>query len=436
VRKVVGMAGTALILLSVAGLALLAAGTSDDPVDLSPVVGSPSDQETPATWTSAAPDASPTPAAVSATPTAEPTEPMLPTLLDEHFADNRMSWRDDRSSTTWFEVGTYRLAPQIPGQFVAIAAPVSVPLRDVVMTARFHKVGGPPGGGYGLILRDQEPTARDGVRQTGRYYVLEVGDRGQIGVWRRDEDHWVELLPWTSSDVVHPGNEPNELEAWASGPRLTLLVNGVQVASRVDDALASGGVGVFVGGDGNDVALERLSVRAPVDASRGQLFSATPTPRAEPTATPSPRPFRPITHVAIPSIALDADAVPASLVDKNDGLTWEVPPFSVGHAQNTAGAGGKGNAVLLGHVSSRHLGNVFEKLHAVQVGDEVRVFSGEERSAYRVAEVRTVARTDTSVVQPTSTPTLTLITCTGTWLPLVADYAERVVVRAELVGTE
>jgi LPXTG-site transpeptidase (sortase) family protein len=436
VRKVVGTAGTALILLSVAGLALLAAGTADDPVDLSPMVGSSSDQDAAAIATSTAPDASPTLAAVSETPTAEPTEPMLPMLLDEHFADNRMSWRDDRSSTSWLEAGTYRLTPQIPGQFVAVAAPVSVPLRDVVMTARFHKVGGPPGGGYGFIVRDQEPTARDGVRQTGRYYVLEVGDRGQIGMWRREEDHWVELLPWTPSDVVHPGNEPNELEAWASGPRLTLLVNGVQVASRIDDTLASGGVGIFVGGDGNDVALERLSVQAPADASRGQLFSATPTPRPEPTATPSPRPFRPITHIAIPSISLDADAVPASLVDKSDGLTWEVPPFSVGHAQNTAGAGGDGNAVLVGHVSSRHLGNVFENLHRVQVGDEVQVFSGEQRSTYRVAEVRTVARTDTKVVQPTSTPTLTLITCTGTWLPLVADYTERVVVRAELVGTE
>jgi sortase (surface protein transpeptidase) len=45
-----------------------------------------------------------------------------------------------------------------------------------------------------------------------------------------------------------------------------------------------------------------------------------------------------------------------------------------------------------------------------------------------------VARTDTSVVQPQPAPTLTLMTCTGLWLPGIADYAERIVVRAELAS--
>src|SRR5207237_1072573 len=98
---------------------------------------------------------------------------------------------------------------------------------------------------------DQRTSPGHGLAQDGHFYVLEVGDRGEVGIWRRDDDHWVDLLPWTSSEAVRQGNDTNTLEVWAIGQRLTLLVNGVQVASQVDAALATGGVGVFAGGDGN-----------------------------------------------------------------------------------------------------------------------------------------------------------------------------------------
>ena len=46
--------------------------------------------------------------------------------------------------------------------------------------------------------------------------------------------------------------------------------------------------------------------------------------------------FRPITHVSLPSIDLDADVVPASLVPLDGAMTLEVPAFKVGHAETTA----------------------------------------------------------------------------------------------------
>jgi hypothetical protein len=154
-----------------------------------------------------------------------------------------------------------RLTADQPGKFVALGAPFGRDLRDVTVSATFRKVGGPPGGGYGLILRDQGPGPRDGQNQTGDFYVLGVGDRGELGMWRRVEDAWIDLLPWTASDAVRPGGAANEITARAQGPRLTLLVNGVEVASELDDTLRQGGVGVFAGGDGNDVMFEGFGVR-------------------------------------------------------------------------------------------------------------------------------------------------------------------------------
>jgi hypothetical protein len=124
----------------------------------------------------------------------------------------------------------------------------------------FRKVGGVPGGGFGVILRDRSPARLDGVVQGGRYLVLEVGDRGEIGVWRRENDRWVDVVPWTPSAAVRRGTERNELQVRASGASIVMTVNGIDVA-RVEDAdPAPGRVGVFLGGDGNEVLLERFSL--------------------------------------------------------------------------------------------------------------------------------------------------------------------------------
>ena len=437
-RVLVSRVGMGFIVVSFVGLALLAAGPGADvPTQPRPApmaAAQPAEIRVDTTAVQAAPE---TASAVPAEPTAEPSVPLIPTVLDEDFADNRMGWPDNSARTAWLAPGAYHLAPQEPPRFVAVGAPLSMPVRDVVISARFRKLGGPPGGGYGLIVRDQAPLARDGVRQDGHYYVLEVGDRGEVGIWRRDDDAWVDLLPWTLSGAVQPGGAANDLEVWATGSRLSLLVNGVLVASRVDDLLPAGGVGVFVGGDGNNVAIERLVVRVPLQAAGVPAIGTPQAAPSAPLAAPPPgAESLPITRLVIPGISLDTDVVPAELSHSHGSLTWEVPAFKVGHAQTTAGAGGPGNAVLVGHVTSRNLGNVFEDLRSVRVGDNIQVFSGPRRFEYRAVDVRTVPRSEVDVVRATAAPSITLLTCTGLWLPVVSDYAERLVVRAELIRAD
>jgi sortase A len=125
--------------------------------------------------------------------------------------------------------------------------------------------------------------------------------------------------------------------------------------------------------------------------------------------------------------------VPSKFVYLAQGGTWQVPAFKVGHAEFTGGAGQVGNAVLLGHVASRGLGNVFENLEHARVGDHLEISGRSGGFTYQVVDVLRVPRTEVSVLQPTDTPAISLITCTGLWLPNLQDYAERIVVRGELV---
>jgi hypothetical protein len=80
-------------------------------------------------------------------------------------------------------------------------------------------------------------------------------------MWRRDGDHWSDLVPWQPNPAVKPGTASNEMSVRAIGNRLSLTVNGTQVAATTDDTFSKGGVGVFAGGDGNQVAVDRFSIQ-------------------------------------------------------------------------------------------------------------------------------------------------------------------------------
>jgi Domain of unknown function (DUF4388) len=234
--------------------------------------------------TTAAPAATRAPLAPStsapqptAAPTTSPAKPALPpprlptatavapspnVLLDIRFAG--VAQRDwlENAPFVGLRDGAYRLYAQQAKRFVAVAAPVSAP-DDVVVSATLRKTGGPPGGGYGLIVRAPTTESLDGANQTFEAYVLEAGDLGEFGIWRREEDRWIDLVPWTPSQAVRQGGSPNELLVRATGTVLAFTINGVEVARVDDDVLTHGGVGVFAGGDNNEVALDRFTVQIP-----------------------------------------------------------------------------------------------------------------------------------------------------------------------------
>jgi uncharacterized protein len=210
--------------------------------------------------------------------------------MDETFAAAPQGWPDRPGGTAWYADGAYRLQTRASGQFIAIDAPLADVVNDVVVTARFRKTDGPPGGGYGLMVADQGPAPHDGVNQGGRFVVLEAGDDGTIGAWQREEDRWLDLQPWTPSDAVHQDDAANELMVRVQGQRVTFFVNGTQVA-QVTSSLAAGRVGIFVGGDGNQVALQHFTVQSTAALAPNSARSpatATPRPPPTPAATSTP----------------------------------------------------------------------------------------------------------------------------------------------------
>lgn len=149
----------------------------------------------------------------------------------------------------------------------------------------------------------------------------------------------------------------------------------------------------------------------PVPAHLHDLVaSITPLP------APTPGPEHAV-RVRIPSIGVDAPVV--------EGDDWESLKRGAGHHIGSANPGERGNCIISAH--NDIYGEIFRDLPEVALGDIVEVHTAGQVYRYVVTQKRIIEPTDVSVMYPTSSPVLTLISC----YPYGID-THRIVVIAEL----
>jgi sortase A len=100
-----------------------------------------------------------------------------------------------------------------------------------------------------------------------------------------------------------------------------------------------------------------------------------------------------------------------------------------GHYPATPSFGSVGNVAIAGHRTT--FGRPFRYLDQLQPGDPIVITTPTARILYRVTSTLTVLPSNTSVINPTTTPTLTLTTCTP---PYSASH--RLVVHAVLSAVD
>ena len=107
------------------------------------------------------------------------------------------------------------------------------------------------------------------------------------------------------------------------------------------------------------------------------------------------------------------------------GDGWEQLKKGVGQHIPSANPGENGNLVLSGHDDV--YGEVFRNLDKLQPGDQVVLYTMQQQYVYLVTEIRIVEPGQVEVMNPTSDPTVTLISC----YPYMVDN-KRIVVFAIL----
>ena len=90
---------------------------------------------------------------------------------------------------------------------------------------------------------------------------------------------------------------------------------------------------------------------------------------------------------------------------------------------------GKGNVVLASHFMGDYSDLLFSPLKRVSIGDDVYLSDMQHVYHYKITDYRVVSPDHTEVVEQTTEPTITLITCDD------LDAVNRVVVKGRLVNT-
>lgn len=142
---------------------------------------------------------------------------------------------------------------------------------------------------------------------------------------------------------------------------------------------------------------------------------STPPPPPPPAPVVAVETVPPNPVISIPKINVSAPIIYGS---PSDELSIQRSlQNGVVHYAGTPVPGKPGNSVIVGHSSNDpwepgHYKFVFVLLDKLVIGDTFSINHESKRYVYEVTEVKVVAPTDLSVLQQTTQPTLTLITCT------------------------
>lgn len=141
-------------------------------------------------------------------------------------------------------------------------------------------------------------------------------------------------------------------------------------------------------------------------------------PAPEPEREPEPLPPRAAVAPSLLSVIVRPMAPPADALGELsiprlelsavifEGTDDRTLRFGLGHVEDTPLPSEAGNVAIAGHRDS-----FFRRLHELREDDDIWVDTIDQRVRYHVAWLRVVDPREVSVLDPTSEPALTLVTC-------------------------
>src|SRR4029077_3081837 len=162
---------------------------------------------------------------------------------------------------------------------------------------------------------------------------------------------------------------------------------------------------------------------------------ANPPTGSAPPAPVGAHPDAPV-QLVIPKIGVRA-SVESVGVDRTGAMAAPSGPYTVGWWAAGTLPGDPGNAVIDGHLDSARVGAaVFWRLGSLRSGDQILVRMPGNRTLTFIVDRTAVYRFDNAplaeIFGPTDTPSLNLVTCTGSFDRASRNYDRRLVVYSKL----
>ncbi len=214
-------------------------------------------------------------------------------------------------------------------------------------------------------------------------------------------------------------------------PRLRMVVGVLAVL-----VIAVAGVGYWLKvGAGLPLKLSGQPAHTAGDAALVGAPGGPPVPTAAPSSAAPPTNSSPPVHLSIPALKVEAAAEPVG-VDAQGRMAVPSKAEDVGWYQLGPIPGDPGNAVIDGHLDWWTTGAaVFWQLARLKVGDTIVVTRANGQTVQFLVDGSTTVPSDSrppGLFDAVGPPTLSLITCSGSWDRQRQTYATRLVVHASL----
>lgn len=222
-------------------------------------------------------------------------------------------------------------------------------------------------------------------------------------------------------------------------------VRGMEGGPVLPVRLLAGGLGVVVAGCLVALAGVHLAARSPSashDRGAGGSRAAAATPAPSPTddevlrrARAIVAPAAPPVRLAIPAIGVNATVESVGL-DAQGRIAAPSAPANVGWYRTGVAPGDAGNALLDGHLDWYGTPQaVFYNLRKLRPGDSVSVARADGTEVQFVVDSTSMLSFDAAddkLFTASGPPSMSLITCAGSWDRARATYLRRLVVHASL----
>jgi hypothetical protein len=203
-------------------------------------------------------------------------------LFSDDFKTNQAGWstRSDDTVKRFISGNAYHIAVYKPDLMVSSTVPASSKFSDFVLQADAAMTAGPEASAYGVAIR---------VQDSQNYYVFALTGSNEF---RMDK---VKDLKYTSTNknepipagVLRSKSTANTMKIVAKGKILEFYLNDIKVATKNDDAYATGSIFLFASSPADLAGTEATFSNLTIWDAGAATPSPTPAPPA--TITPIPR---------------------------------------------------------------------------------------------------------------------------------------------------
>jgi hypothetical protein len=183
----------------------------------------------------------------------------LPTSVTDDFSQPKWGTGNYDFGDIWYADGQYHMRAKEKKYLVMYAPSPDYKTGNATVRVTARSVDGTsPASGYGLIVHGEKSKSGD-----LEDYVLLIytGTEPKYEIIKHKGGAQTTLVPWTKSNVIRTGTNPNQLEVRARGSELSFYINGQYVDRMTDSENFKGGIAGLYTSDTAEVTFDDLEIK-------------------------------------------------------------------------------------------------------------------------------------------------------------------------------